>query len=196
MAKSFIHTIKNNAAEYAYIYTPRKINGKKDNCPVYLGRVIDKDRGIFQSRARGIFTYSIDNGYGDVLTEANDTSHTHERLILDFGDAHCLYEILKKQNLYDMIYNIVPEKGDTMMSVLGFKLLASVSNRYAEDWWEGSYARILFPNAKLRSQRLSEFYEQLGDEAVNRRFFQNYLRVPSSGMKIQSAKNITPLPAN
>ena len=177
VAKSFIHTIKNknNAAEYAYIYTPHKINGKKDNSPVYLGRVIDKDRGIFQSRARGTFSYSIDNGYGDVVTEANGTLHINERLILDFGDAYCLYETLKKHNLFDMISNIVPGKEDTMMSVLGFKLLASASNRYAEDWWEGSYARILFPNAKLRSQRLSEFYEQLGDEAVNRRFFQNYL---------------------
>jgi hypothetical protein len=181
MAKNFIHTIKNNGAEYAYIYTPRKINGKKDNAPIYLGRVIDKDRGIFLSRARGMFTYSIENGYGDVVTEADGNklpiATKIERLILDFGDAYCLYETLKTHNLYDLIYNIIPGKGDTMMSILGFKLLTSASNRCAEDWWEGSYARILFPNAKLRSQRLSEFYEQLGDEAILRRFFNNYLRM-------------------
>jgi transposase len=53
--------------------------------------------------------------------------------------------------------------------------LSDSSNRCAEDWWEGSYTRILFPNAKLRSQRISEFYRQLGDEAVHRAFFNNYL---------------------
>jgi len=177
VAKSFIHTITNNRAEYAYIYTPRKINGKKDNDPIYLGRVIDKDRGIFRSRTRGTFTYSVENGYGDVSENTLPVDTKEERLILDFGDAYCLYEILKMHNLYDMIYNIIPEKGDTMMSVLGFKLLTSASNSHAEDWWEGSYARILFPNAKLRSQRLSEFYEQLGDERTHRRFFNNYLRM-------------------
>ena len=166
MAKSFIHTITNNGVEYAYIYTPRKINGKKDNDPVYLGRVIDKGRGIFRNRARGTFTYSIEDGYGDVIAQTNGNTlpiaTKEDRLILDFGDAYCLYETLKTHNLYDMIYSILPKKGDTIMSVLGFKLLSGASNRYAEDWWEGSYARILFPNAKLRSQRLSEFYTALG----------------------------------
>jgi hypothetical protein len=112
-------------------------NGKKDNDPVYLGRVVDKDRGIFQSRTRGTFTYSIENGYGTVITEANDNTlfiaTKEEKLILDFGDAYCLYEALKTLNLHDIIYSIVPGKEDTMMSVLGFKLLASASNRYAED---------------------------------------------------------------
>ena len=181
MAKSFIHTLARNGAEYAYVYTPRKVNGKKVNDPVYLGRVVDREQGIFRNRSRGTFTYSLENGYGDVLLEAYNSSlplaAKEEKLILDFGDAYCLYETLKTRNLYDMIYSIVPGKADTMMSVLGFKLLAGASNRYAADWWEGSYARILFPNAKLRSQRLSEFFGQLGDEAIHRVFFNNYLRM-------------------
>jgi hypothetical protein len=193
MAKSFIHIIKNNGAEYAYIYTPRKVNGKKDNAPVYLGRVVDKDKGIYRSRVRGAFTYDIENGYGDVMGEADNIALLdvkEEKLILDFGNAYCLYEALKICGLYEMIYSIVPGKEDTLMSVLGFKLLAGASNRYAEDWWEGSYARILFPNAKLQSQRLSEFYRQLGDEAVHREFFAKYLRLfckdNSAGVLIDS----------
>ena len=180
MAKSFIHSIANNGAEYAYVYTPRKINGKKDNAPVYLGRVIDKERGIFRSQARGVFTYSVENGYGDVIDGANSllpVAAKEERLILNFGDAYCLYEILKPCGLFDVICGILPSEEDTMMSLLGFKLLAGASNRYAEDWWAGSYARILFPNARLRSQRLSEFYCRLGNEEVHRRFFSDYLRL-------------------
>jgi hypothetical protein len=193
MAKSFIHILKNNGAEYAYIYTPRKVNGKKDNTPVYLGRVVDKDKGIYRSRARGVFIFDIENGYGDVMGEDDNIvllEAKEEKLILDFGDAYFLYEALKVCGLYEMLYSIVPGKEDTLMSVLGFKLLAGISNRYAEDWWEGSYARLLFPNAKLQSQRLSEFYRRLGDEAVHREFFTKYLRLfckdNSAGVLIDS----------
>jgi len=149
--------------------------------PVYLGRVIDKERSLFRSRARGLFIYSLENGYGDFVTEANDSAppfpEKEEKLILDFGDAYCLYETMKKSGLYNIIYSIIPGKEDTMMSVIGFKLLAGASNRHAENWWEGSYTRFLFPNARLRSQRLSEFYGQLGCEAVHREFFNKYLRL-------------------
>ena len=63
MAKSFIHyqDIKGNL--YASIYTPRKVNGKKDNQPQYLGRVIDKEKGVFKSKERGTFKYSIADGF-------------------------------------------------------------------------------------------------------------------------------------
>ena len=59
MAKSFIHyhNIKGNL--YASVYTPRKVNGKKDNQPQYLGRVIDKEKGIYQNRERGALRYSL-----------------------------------------------------------------------------------------------------------------------------------------
>jgi transposase len=100
---------------------------------------------------------------------------SQERLILDFGDAHCLYSALRICGLNDVICATLPKQADTLMSLLGYRLLAGTSNRYAEDWWEGSYARILFPNAKLRSQRISEFYKLLGDEAVHRDFFSRYL---------------------
>ena len=102
MAKSFIHCIKQNEAEYAYIYTPRKVNGKKDNDPVYLGRVIDKERGLFRSRARGLFAYSLENGYGDFISEVDGSAspflEKEEKLILDFGDAFA-YKRNRKQGV-------------------------------------------------------------------------------------------------
>ena len=181
VANSFIHTITNNGAEYAYIYTPRKVNGKKDNDPVYLGRVIDKEKGVFRNRKRGLFTYDLERGYGDVkagdYVDALMYAPNQERLILDFGDAYCLYSVLHTCDLDDLIRATLPKQEDTLMSLLGYKLLEGASNRYAEDWWEGSYARILFPNAKLRSQRISEFYKLLGEEAVHRNFFNRYLRL-------------------
>jgi hypothetical protein len=180
MANPFIHYDVKNGVEYASVYTPCRINGKKSNEPEYLGRVIDKENGVFRSRKRGLFAYNLADGYSDVGTggytgEVNQQANT-EKMILDFGDAHCLYSVLKTCGIYDIIREVLPKQEDTMMSLLGYRLLSASSNRYAEDWWEGSYTRVLFPNAKLRSQRISEFYKLLGEEAVHRDFFCRYLR--------------------
>jgi len=181
MANRFIHCDVKKGVEYASVYTPRKVNGKKVNDPEYLGRVVDKDNGVYYSRKRGLFAYSIENGYSDLAsgdyTQVMPGPSKEEKLILDFGDAYCLFAALKNCGLYDIIDALMPGAEDTLMSLVGYKLLASGSNRYAEDWWEGSYTSILFPNAKLRSQRISEFYVRLGDEEAQRRFFSKYLRL-------------------
>ena len=88
----------------------------------------------------------------------------------------------------------MPGAEDTLMALVGYKLLASGSNRYAEDWWEGSYASVLFPNAKLRSQRISEFYAKLGDEDVQRRFFSKYLHAMCKGGRVGVLIDSTGMP--
>lgn len=179
MAKKFIHYESKNGIEYASVYTPQKIKGKKVNNPEYLGRVIDKDHGVFKSREKGLFTYSLENGYDTLKPDIDSDTQSfiiqEEKLILDFGDAYCLYTVLKSSFLNDIIQEIVPNQADTLMTLIGYKLLAGGANRYAEDWWSGSYARIMFPQVKISSQRISEFYSQLGDESVQRKFFNYYL---------------------
>jgi len=172
MANKFIHYDIKNGVEYASVYTPRRADGKRVNDPEYLGRVVDKARGIFRSRARGEFTYSLETGFGEL-----DTSRgimREERLILVFGDSYILHEAMKICNLHEVIYSLMPGCEDTLMSLLAHKLLGQCANRHAEDWWEGSYTRILHPTAKLRSQRISEFYQKLGDESIHRSFFTGY----------------------
>ena len=175
MANSFIHYDVKNGVEYASVYTPRRAGGKKVNDPVYLGRVIDKANGVYRNRSRGDFTFSLESGYGDVDASSSFCTMREERMILDFGDAHILHETMKINNLHGIFYKLMPGQGDTMMSLLAYKLLGRCANSHAEDWWEGSYTRILYPKAKLRSQRISEFYQKLGDESIHRSFFTNYL---------------------
>jgi len=173
MANRFIHYEVKNGVEYASVYTPRRVEGKKVNDPEYLGRVIDKAKGVYRSRSRGDFTYSLEAGFGDVDTPSGTVRE--EQLILDFGDAYILYEAMKKGSLYDVFCKLLPGQKDTLMSILSYKILGRCANRHAEDWWEGSYTRMLYPRAKLRSQRISEFYHKLGDEGVHRTFFTSYL---------------------
>ena len=64
---------------------------------------------------------------------------------------------------------------DTLKAMLLYYILCSTANCHAASWWEGSYARILFPNADLRSQRISDFLMAIGDEYSQREFFGKYL---------------------
>ena len=60
-----------NGIEYATL-TSSVRNGRKvgKSEQVYLGRVIDKERGVFKSRDRGLFTYDLKtNSFGSVPAE-------------------------------------------------------------------------------------------------------------------------------
>jgi len=173
MANHFIHYDLKNGVEYATLYYPTRSDGKKVNEIQYLGRVIDKQRGIYQSREKGIFKYSLNSGFLDYTPPEVEGE---EKIILDFGDIYLLSEYLKKSGIYDIIAETIPKARDTILALTMFRILSQSANYYAYDWWEGSYARFLFPNASLSSQHLSEFLSELGDEAVQRCFFDRYLR--------------------
>jgi hypothetical protein len=181
LAKSFIHYQKIKGTLYASVYTPRKINGKKDNQPQYLGRVIDKEKGIYQSKERGVFKYSLIDGFSSASTAAQ--SSKEEKLILDFGDAFVLYQILQKHGYWDLFRSILPGWEDTLCAMVFYRILRGGASCYAYDWWAGSYLRLICPKAKVESQRVSEFFANLGDERVQRRFFQTYLAKVSEGQK-------------
>ena len=167
---SHIHV---NSKGYAEVYTPRRTNGKKVNDPIYLGRVINLEEGIFYSRQRGYFRYTIEAGFDECDLEIPTEQ---ERLILDFGPAYLLYRLLKSESYDNLFYGILEKKKDSLMALLFYRVLEKGGYNLAEDWLAGSYASILFPKAQLQSQRVSELLRELGDEAVVRAFFMRYLR--------------------
>ena len=175
MANSFIHYTKSNNSKYGYLYTPRRdSNGNKVNDPVYIGKVIDEANNLYKNKERGVFKYTIENGYESAdYTEINVVE---ENLILDFGDVFVFDEVFKKSQFYEIVKSILPNEADTLLALMYYKILGNNANVHAEEWWNGSYARILFPNAKLESQRISEFLARLGDEKIQREFFKRYLQ--------------------
>jgi hypothetical protein len=183
VAKSFIHYQKIKGNLYASVYTPRKVNGKKDNQPQYLGRVIDRDNGIFQSRKRGTFKYSLTNGFSETFVTEQTQTPKEEKLILDFGDAYVLYEILLKSGFWELFRSVLPGWEDTLCAMLFYKVIRGGANCYASDWWAGSFTRMICPGAKVESQRVSEFLKVLGNEHVQRQFFPKYLAKISEGQK-------------
>jgi len=39
-----------------------------------------------------------------------------------------------------------------------------------ESWFEGNFAKILFPKSNLSSQKISKILSTLGDESIQRKF--------------------------
>jgi len=183
VAKEFIHYLEKNGAEYGAIYLPKRVEGKKVNEITNLGLVIDKDRGIFRNRERGVFSFSLEDGYGRAPADAKlpVKAKGKELLILDFGDSFLFYSFLESTPYYAIIESLLPSESDTLFSLLGYHVLGGGANCYAQTWWEGNYVNRLYPLAHLQGQRISEFLTRLGNEAVHRTFFKQYLATLMSG---------------
>jgi hypothetical protein len=180
-------TPKSNGAVYATVVESHRSGDKVTQRRIEnLGRVISQERGLFQNRKRGIFRYTIEQGSSDINPEeiaaikptALPIQPIQEKLILDFGDSFILYEYIKKSPFHETIERILPSEQDTLFSLLFYRILTDKkANYYAMTWWSGNYACLLYPTAQLASQRISEFLVRLGDENVQRVFFEQYLGI-------------------
>ena len=163
------------------VRTGKKV-GKSEQ--IYLGRVIDKERGIFKNRKRGLFTYDVEtNTFGTVPADYQEPEVSRKtkypkrpNLIVSFGDAYLLDEYLKMCGFVDAANAIGYRNPDTLLALLSYYILSPHANSHAQDWWELTYARFLYPNAQMASQRISEALADIGSEDAKRRFFKEYFR--------------------
>ena len=143
----------------------------------YLGRVLDKEAGIYKSRERGVFTFDPVTGeYGTppedyVPPKAADRRVRHRRVSVDFGDAFFMDTYLHASGMMDVVDTIKYGNRDTLHTMLLFYMLSGMANCDAIHWYEGNVASLLYPGANLTSQRLSEFLTSVGT-AENRMAFQ------------------------
>lgn len=143
-----------------------------------LGRVVDEQNNIFiQKGVR--YQYVIDVGRCEVpeeLTPVESVLPDKEKLILDFGDGWFLQEFLSRQPYYDSIVNTLPEDADTILALISYRLLTNKSaSCHAKVWYEGNYSYLAFPHANLTSQNISKVLKKLGQEEIQRSFFEQYL---------------------
>ena len=156
--------------------------GKTDQ--VYLGRVIDKEKGIFKNRERGLFMYDLKtNTFGKVPAEYIEPTNERKakcpkrpRLVVSFGDVYVLDQYLKNIGFYDAVDQIGYRNIDTLHALLAYYMLSPHANCHAADWWDLTYARVLFPNAQMKSQRISEALEDIGSEEAKHNFFKEYFK--------------------
>lgn len=170
-----------NGKLYARIDVARRVGKKVVKESTNLGRVLDKEKGIYKNRKRGIFTYDLaTNTYGTVSGDFTDPTESpvKEELILDFGNAYLLHGFIENNpELKNALESIGISQMDTFWALLYYYILSDHANSHCEIWARGNYARILFPKANLSSQRISELLQTLGEEWVYREFFKSYLKL-------------------
>ena len=123
---SFIRYKQFGKKEYAY-----QVNSfwdKKNQRPYqktkYLGVVVDKKKEIFERKVR----------------------REEEKLILDFGDTYILNRFLDDKTFVQLLRNIFAEQSETILALLYYRICYGSAMIYAQSWFKGNYAKILFKN--------------------------------------------------
>ena len=171
----FVSYSRKGDKTYARMAASRRVGGVVVKETSNLGRVVDRERHVFRSRERGTFTFDPKTGeFGPA--PAGDWPAPPERLVLDFGDAWALDSLATSEGLWGAPGAASPSDSDELRCLcLHYALAPSQPNCLAGCWWEGSWARVAYPSARLASQRVSELPGRVGDEAAQRRFFDAYL---------------------
>ena len=90
----------------------------------YLGRVLDKDAGIYKSRERGIFTFNPDTGEFGTVDEnyippaSTDCRKKTKPVSVDFGDAFFMDTYLHASGMMKVVDTIEYGNRDTLHSML------------------------------------------------------------------------------
>jgi hypothetical protein len=178
---------RNKDILYASFCHAKREYGKKINNEIWLGRVIDKENGIYYTRKDGYYLFSVDNGKSNIknndlkeikksenikLTNINCTKRSKS---INFGDIYIFNSFLENNNFLNIFKSCCDKDHETLNALILFRLLTNSPHSYAYDWWNETYARYLFPNAKLQSQRISEFLQNIGTEESHSRFFLSYI---------------------
>ena len=169
-----------NGVKYAKVCSGKRVYGRVVTSQKSLGRVVDEAKGIYHNREYGFFTYNLETGTRTKVSDPDihpiKRRNRKEKLILDFGDAWFIDSFIRDIGLWDSIGKLSYGNSDTVRAMVMFYVLCSMANCHAEEWYEGSYARILYPNANLSSQRLIDMLSSIGEEHSYREFFACYFR--------------------
>jgi len=153
---SFVRYKKFGNKEYAYEITAYwdSVKKKPRQKSKYLGVVVDKEKRVFKRK---------------------EAKQKTEKLILDFGDVYLLHEFMKHKDLFRLLESVFGDKTRYLLSLLCYRLCHTSAMSYARIWYEGSISRFLFKGVNLSSQRISSFLKDIGDEHVQRDFFEHYI---------------------
>ena len=111
--------------------------------------------------------------------KAKELQGIKENLILDFGDGFIVLESIKKSTIYKPLEDIFINKPE-MMTLMAYRLCQS--GPMYNCGFIGVQDSILATTTKelsISSQSISKLLSYLGEESVQRSFFQSYLATES-----------------
>ena len=168
--------------EYASAGRSVRCGGKVTKEYIYLGKVLDKEKGVYENRRMGVVGFDPERGvFITPLLEDIPRREPDEKLILDFGDAYFLDMFMRSSGMRDCTDAVGCSVPDSLRSLVAYYILSREAACNAATWYEGSYARILYPYADLDGRRVSEIFRDIGDESKWRSFFSVYMKMVTGG---------------
>ena len=148
---------------------------------IYLGKVIDKKNLIFANRTDGIFRFDPETGEKlpapeTYTSDVRPDQRIHKAVALDYGGSYFIKSLIEKIGYNEVIDSIDYKNKDTLYSMISYYTLEDSANCYAERWYRGNFAKVLYPNANLISQRISDFLPRIGDAANRHKFFDAHIK--------------------
>jgi len=104
-----------------------------------------------------------------------DYSHSNHERKVQKNHTYCIYKAFSRTEYFNVLLDVFKEHFDTLMCLVCYRIIRGSAMRYAVNWFEGNFARILFKKADISSQRISDFLKILGNEGLQRDFFTAYL---------------------
>lgn len=143
--------------EFAYRVTSKWDPKKKQSrqSTEYLGKVIDKKNQVF---------------------EKVRIKQVQEKLILDFGDGYVLEQFLKSTTIYPLLEALPAVLQETLYTLLFYRICHTGAMMHAKNWYDGNIIKIRYKKAEVSSQRISDALMNLGEETLQRTFFQEYIK--------------------
>ena len=154
---AFIRYRKIGNNEYAYsvqAYWDSTLKKSRQKT-TYLGIVVDKDKGIYKNPRK---------------------DSRGKELILDFGDTFIIDQTLKKSPLYQVIRHSFGSFANEILALSYYKLCSPGAMSHAYNFYKGNYINQVFPDLRIKSQRISEILKTIGAENVMREFFTQYIK--------------------
>ncbi len=143
--------------EFAYRVTSKWDSKKKQSrrTTEYLGKVIDKKNKVFE--------------------KVRFKQH-EEKIILDFGDGYVIDQFLKTTAFYPLLKILPTVLQETLCTLLYYRICHTGAMMHAKNWFDGNIIKLLYKKAEVSSQRISDALMLLGDEHIQRQFFQEYIK--------------------
>lgn len=114
--------------------------------------------------------YILYTFYGNV-----EIKNINELLQLDFGDGFLLNELYKKSKLYTVLEKVIGAECKELIPLVFYRLAIQSAMYNAEHWIVGNVTHLFFKDVDLSSQNISDILKYLGNELIQRKFFEQYL---------------------
>ena len=135
----------------------------------------DKEKKKTKTKSR--YLGPVDTNTKEVIKFLKKPNISHEKMILDFGDAYFLNQFIIGSDIYRALKNVFFDKYKEIIPLIIYRLCTQSAMYNYEEWMSGSILHILYKDLTLSSQRISDFFSTIGDESVQRLFFSEYLKL-------------------